>query len=449
LIRRAAVRSLSKISRPRLAGTLQRKGLFKRLDERLKRPVIWLSGPPGSGKTTLVADYVESTGLPGVWYRLDANDADPATFFHYMALAAKKAAPGKRRPMARLTPEHLMDVPAFTRRYFQDLYSRLKPPFMIVFDDYHNLPAGSELHSLLAIGLSELPPGGSVVIVSRSDPPAAFSRFRADGTMEVVGGDDMLLPLDIDDWPWPIRVYTLGRFSLVLDGEAVRFSGKAQKRPLLMLKALIALGGRGVRAAGLSDALWPEAEGDAAQRAFDTTLHRLRRLLGNDEAVELGDGLVTLNARLVWVDAWAFERMLGQAGRSLKEKKKKAGGRLLDRALSIYQGPFMAGDADLSLYMQMGERLRSKFLRSIGELGRLYEGAGEFERAIDRFKRGIEVDDLAEEFYLGLMLCYKRLGRAAEAMGVYNRLEKTLSTRLEIKPSPASRAVYEDLRKGG
>jgi len=252
-------------------------------------------------------------------------------------------------------------------------------------------------------------------------------------------------PLDIEDWPWPVRIYTLGRFSLVRDGVEVVFSGRAKARPLHMLKAIVALGGRGVRTTELYDKIWPDSEGDSATSAFNTTLYRLRKLLGNDEAVELSDGLVSLNPRLVWVDTWAFERLLGKADEEIKAKRRKAGGRLIDRALRIYQGPFMAKDRDMPLYLPMAERQRSKFLRYIGTLGSLYEGAGEFGLAIERFKRGIEVDILAEDFYLGLMLSLKRLGRHAEAIAVYRRLEKNLSVMLGVEPSPESRALYNDL----
>jgi DNA-binding SARP family transcriptional activator len=253
----------------------------------------------------------------------------------------------------------------------------------------------------------------------------------------------------VEDWPWLVRIYTLGRFSLVRNDVEVAFTGRAQARPLLMLKAIVALGGRGVRATELYDRLWPDSDGDAALGAFNTTLHRLRKLLGSDEAIELSDGLVSLNPRLVWVDIWVFERLLGQADGEIKASRRKPGGRLIDRALRLYQGPFMATDRDLPLYLPMAERLRSKFLRYIGRLGRMYDGAGEFERAIERFKRGIEVDVLAEEFYLGLMLSYKRLGRRAEAVGVYKRLEKTLSVMLGVEPSPESRALYDELAGRG
>jgi ATP/maltotriose-dependent transcriptional regulator MalT len=46
--------SIAKITRPILSDVVQRKRLFHLLDEGKKKPVVWVSGPAGSGKTTLV-----------------------------------------------------------------------------------------------------------------------------------------------------------------------------------------------------------------------------------------------------------------------------------------------------------------------------------------------------------------------------------------------------------
>lgn len=56
-------------------------------------------------------------------------------------------------------------------------------------------------------------------------------------------------------WPWPVKIFVLGKFELVLDGKAVCFSGKARRKPLQMLKMLVALGGSEVREGELSDLL--------------------------------------------------------------------------------------------------------------------------------------------------------------------------------------------------
>ena len=71
--------SLGKTTRPNVAGVLPRKRLFGLLGK--KSPVVWIAGPPGCGKTTLAASWLDQAGIPGLWYQLDEGDADVATFF--------------------------------------------------------------------------------------------------------------------------------------------------------------------------------------------------------------------------------------------------------------------------------------------------------------------------------------------------------------------------------
>ena len=93
--------SIAKITRPTLPKVFPRERLFKMLEEGRERSVIWISGPAGSGKTTLVAGYIESRRIPCLWYQIDEGDSDVATFFYYLGLAGKKAPP-RARPWARL-----------------------------------------------------------------------------------------------------------------------------------------------------------------------------------------------------------------------------------------------------------------------------------------------------------------------------------------------------------
>ena len=126
---------------------------------------------------------------------------------------------------------------------------------------------------------------------------------------------------DLEQWPWPVKVYTLGRFGLLVDDRPVEFGRKVQQKPLALLKALVALGGREVPEAKLTEFLWPEADGDLAHNSFEVALSRLRKLLGTDEALTLKEGRLSLSNRQCWVDVWAFARSLGQAEKARKEGK--------------------------------------------------------------------------------------------------------------------------------
>lgn len=239
----------------------------------------------------------------------------------------------------------------------------------------------------------------------------------------------------------PIRICAFGRFSLALNGTPLCFAHKLPKKPITLLKALIALGGREVAGHRLTDALWPNEEGDAAHDVLAVNLHRLRRLLGDPDSVTLHDGRVSLDPDRCWVDIWAFQRLVGEAA-GASEAERPA---LLERALALYRGTFLACDQDEPWTLSMRERLRAKFIRHCTELGRLREESGQWEEAIACYQRGLETDELAEAFYQGLMRCYRNLDRRVEGISVYRRLRDTLSVILGIAVSPTSEELLRQL----
>ena len=97
--------ALAKLTRPRLYEAVPRARLFQLLDQCREHPVVWISGPPGAGKTTLVASYITERETPGIWYQIDSGDGDPATFFYYMGLAAGQIVLGKHSRLPLLTNE--------------------------------------------------------------------------------------------------------------------------------------------------------------------------------------------------------------------------------------------------------------------------------------------------------------------------------------------------------
>ncbi|HEY4371943.1 MAG TPA: BTAD domain-containing putative transcriptional regulator [Burkholderiales bacterium] len=256
---------------------------------------------------------------------------------------------------------------------------------------------------------------------------------------------------EVEAWPWPVKIYTLGHFRVVIDGEPLTFNGKAQKKPLELLKALVALGGRDVDFPMLVELLWPDAED--ARKSGEMTLSRLRKLLGRAEAVQIADGKLALNPALVWVDAEAFEDLLQPLPQgSLTLRMQGAGGTPCDRearaaaALALYRGHFLGHEPPVQWAQSMADRLRAKYLRQVLETGRGWESLC-WDQAAQIYERGIEMDNLAEEFYQRLMVCHRERGSLTDAIRVYRRCRDNLSIILGIAPSPQTTALYQSLHQ--
>ena len=249
----------------------------------------------------------------------------------------------------------------------------------------------------------------------------------------------------------PLRIHSMGRFSVQLHRQAVTGSAKARhQRPLELLQALIAFGGRGVHAELLSQALWPDAEGDKAQNAFDVTLHRLRQLIHVKDLFLVHDRRLTLNSELSWVDVWAFERAVNHAerlvGRLDEPQAVEELARSEDHILPLYQGAFLEREALRPWSLSLRERLRSKLLRHITDAGRAWETAGEWDRAIRYYRKGLEIDPLIETFYQRLMFCFRQTGRISEALAAFQRCQAVLAEQFQIQPSRDTRELYNSLR---
>lgn len=252
-------------------------------------------------------------------------------------------------------------------------------------------------------------------------------------------------PQASEQWPWPVKIYTLGRFSLLIDGRPLQFSGKAQQKPMGLLKVLISLGGREVSKDRLMDIMWPDTEGDKALRALDTTLHRLRKMIGHEEVIQVMDRKLSVNPRLCWIDLWAMERLIGQAEAILAQASKDCEPAItLQRQLvSLYKGSFLSDDHEPACINGCREHLQNRYLNRIGILGNYWENRKQWNHAATLYLQILETDDRQEPIYQHLMVCYRNQGRIAEAIAVYKRCCEALFSHYGITPSAETETLYQ------
>ena len=190
--------SLAKLTPPQLPSVLERTRLFEELDRLCEgHRVIWIHGPPGAGKTTLVASYLQARKIKPFWYQVDEGDADPGTWFHCLSLGMKHVAPRFKKPLPLLSPEYLPGISVFTRRFFEQLYGRFKAPGILVFDNYQDLGESDQIQHLMSVALSVIPEGVMVFMISRQSPPPSMAWLLAEQAIVIL--DSKALALTVEE----------------------------------------------------------------------------------------------------------------------------------------------------------------------------------------------------------------------------------------------------------
>jgi DNA-binding SARP family transcriptional activator len=245
-----------------------------------------------------------------------------------------------------------------------------------------------------------------------------------------------------------VRIRTLGSFVVAVDGEPLVAGRKLPHKPLALLQAIIALGGSQVSASLLVDALWPDADGGCGRRAFDVALLRLRRLLKVDHAVVVSGGKVSLDRSLCRVDVWDFEQLVDE----IEHVTTGAGvAALLTEAadlMALYGGCFLGAEEDRAWIVPARDRLSAKFARAVTICARGLAEAGATDEAERLYRRGLELDNLSEPLYRGLIECCLAQGHKAEALNAYRRCRELLSIVLNTRPSEETEALRRSMDAG-
>ncbi len=191
----------TKLLPPRPAPELlPRPRLTERLTANLAHPVTLVTANAGSGKTTLVADFVRTHAQQFVWYQLDHTDADPFVFLGYITQGIRQAVAGfgdvtssyLQESASELAqePERAVDV------LLNEVLERVEQQLILVLDDYHHLGAETRVHAVVDRLLAYLPDVMHVIIISRDMPPLALARLRSQASLTIIDRSELLFTDD-------------------------------------------------------------------------------------------------------------------------------------------------------------------------------------------------------------------------------------------------------------
>lgn len=187
----------TKLLPPRPAPTLlPRPRLVEKLAANLTHPVTLVMANAGSGKTTLVSEFVRTHVRRFVWYQLDHTDADPVVFLGYITHGIRQVIPDfgqatlsyLQQAAAEIgqRPERAVDV------LLNEVLDKVEHQLILVLDDYHHLGTASLLHAAVDRLIAYLPDVLHLIIISREMPPLQVTRMRSQAMLAIVGRNDLL-----------------------------------------------------------------------------------------------------------------------------------------------------------------------------------------------------------------------------------------------------------------
>ena len=212
----------------------------------------------------------------------------------------------------------------------------------------------------------------------------------------------------------------------------------------------------------LSESFWPELDAEHGRTALRATLYELRKLLershGPGEQAHLlverdtlglnQDSSLLLDLRLVE----AVSKRVGRQGVLLTGEGDGELQAQLEQATRLVRGPFLAGFTlrDSQFFddwtRQHSEYWHLRVHQLFDALSRLYERAGDVERAIETVSRWLSFDPLHEEGYRNLMRLRFSLGDRIGALRAYNTCCEVLAHELELEPEPETVALAKWIR---
>ncbi len=255
-----------------------------------------------------------------------------------------------------------------------------------------------------------------------------------------------------------LTIFLLGALQVILDGEPVIDFATDKARALLAYLAVEA--DKPHRRDELAGLLWPDRPRRKARQNLRQTLSYVRQAIG-DQKTETPSLRVTRqtiqfdSGRPHWLDVAEFTRLVETCRR---HRHRSLAGcvpciRRMAQVADLYRGEFLEhffiGDSTIFEEWASLQRewLHRRAIQALMLLSRYHERRGEYAQARHYARRQVELEPWREEAHRQLMRLLALDGERSAALAQYEACRRVLSEELDVEPSRATVALYEQIRE--
>ena len=155
------------------------------------RRLTLVSARAGSGKTTLVSEWLHIQERPSIWLSLDAKDNHPRRFVSYLVEGLRQL--HIHFSQAEFNQGENIELPPvdiFVTEFINEITSQAIP-FVLVLDDYHVIQ-NDWIHQAVGFLVEHQPMEMQLIITTRVDPLLPLAQLRARGQLTEIRDRDLL-----------------------------------------------------------------------------------------------------------------------------------------------------------------------------------------------------------------------------------------------------------------
>lgn len=257
---------------------------------------------------------------------------------------------------------------------------------------------------------------------------------------------NLLMKTELPLSHYDLEVHLLGNIEIYnSQGEMVIPRWKGRKARSLFIYLLMNRNKKVTRDQ-LLDNFWPKLGLNEAIRSLHANFTYIRQTLSSllnlpattKELILSSRACYQLNPRIyIKCDVQEFDVYLKKAV-SLEKINRAKSIEFYEKTLSLYRGDFCREVYD-SWCEDMKLYFREQALKIAKKLGELYYQEQNYEKALNFYKKAIEIDSIDEKGYLGAMQCFGYLRDKRAIYILYKKYKETL--RKEMNMSPASEVI--------